>query len=649
MACENAQNIKYMSDSIKHECGIALIRLLKPLSYYKEKYGSSLYGMDKMYLMLEKQHNRGQDGAGFACIKFDMPPGKTYIDIARSVTGTPIKDAFAEAADRIKASVRDEAVYQDPEALKMCAPFCGELFLGHVRYGTFGGNTIENTHPFIRESNWKSRNLILAGNFNLTNVKDLFRSLVEVGQHPVNMSDARTVLEKLASQLDHDNQKLYDGYRAQGLSKPQISEMMPKALDLRKIVSKVASDWDGGFVFSGLLGYGDAFVVRDPNGIRPAFYYKDDEILVVASERPVIQTAFNVPLAEVRELPPAGMIWARRTGEVEITEYMTPSANPRPCSFERIYFSRGTDADIYAERKRLGALLCDDLLKAIDRDLENAVFSSIPNTAQVAFHGLSEALERYCDTIKAERLHRLQAETPGQPLSAERIRSVLDFHPRTDQIVVKDAKMRTFITQDKDRDDLVSHVYDVTYGKIREFKDTLVVLDDSVVRGTTLRRSILRILDRLGPKRIVVASSAPQIRYPDCYGIDMAKMGDLIAFQAAVSLLKSSGRAGLIEEVYRECCRQSALPAVEQVNVVKRIYEPFGYEEISDHIAELLTTQGMRAEIKVVFQTVENLHKACPRHTGDWYFTGDYPTPGGNAVVNRAFINYIENKNERAY
>ncbi len=638
-----------MSDSIKHECGIALIRLLKPLSYYKEKYGSSLYGMDKMYLMLEKQHNRGQDGAGFACIKFDMPPGKTYIDIARSVTGTPIKDAFAEAADRIKASVRDEAVYQDPEALKMCAPFCGELFLGHVRYGTFGGNTIESTHPFIRESNWKSRNLILAGNFNLTNVKDLFRSLVEVGQHPVNMSDARTVLEKLASQLDHDNQKLYDGYRAQGLSKPQISEMMPKALDLRKIVSKVASDWDGGFVFSGLLGYGDAFVVRDPNGIRPAFYYKDDEILVVASERPVIQTAFNVPLAEVRELPPAGMIWARRTGEVEITEYMTPSANPRPCSFERIYFSRGTDADIYAERKRLGALLCDDLLKAIDRDLENAVFSSIPNTAQVAFHGLSEALERYCDTIKAERLHRLQAETPGQPLSAERIRSVLDFHPRTDQIVVKDAKMRTFITQDKDRDDLVSHVYDVTYGKIREFKDTLVVLDDSVVRGTTLRRSILRILDRLGPKRIVVASSAPQIRYPDCYGIDMAKMGDLIAFQAAVSLLKSSGRAGLIEEVYRECCRQSALPAVEQVNVVKRIYEPFGYEEISDHIAELLTTQGMRAEIKVVFQTVENLHKACPRHTGDWYFTGDYPTPGGNAVVNRAFINYIENKNERAY
>ncbi len=626
-----------------------MIRLLKPLSYYKEKYGSSLYGMDKMYLMLEKQHNRGQDGAGFACIKFDMPPGKTYIDIARSVTGTPIKDAFAEAADRIKASVRDEAVYQDPEALKMCAPFCGELFLGHVRYGTFGGNTIESTHPFIRESNWKSRNLILAGNFNLTNVKDLFRSLVEVGQHPVNMSDARTVLEKLASQLDHDNQKLYDGYRAQGLSKPQISEMMPKALDLRKIVSKVASDWDGGFVFSGLLGYGDAFVVRDPNGIRPAFYYKDDEILVVASERPVIQTAFNVPLAEVRELPPAGMIWARRTGEVEITEYMTPSANPRPCSFERIYFSRGTDADIYAERKRLGALLCDDLLKAIDRDLENAVFSSIPNTAQVAFHGLSEALERYCDTIKAERLHRLQAETPGQPLSAERIRSVLDFHPRTDQIVVKDAKMRTFITQDKDRDDLVSHVYDVTYGKIREFKDTLVVLDDSVVRGTTLRRSILRILDRLGPKRIVVASSAPQIRYPDCYGIDMAKMGDLIAFQAAVSLLKSSGRAGLIEEVYRECCRQSALPAVEQVNVVKRIYEPFGYEEISDHIAELLTTQGMRAEIKVVFQTVENLHKACPRHTGDWYFTGDYPTPGGNAVVNRAFINYIENKNERAY
>lgn len=636
-----------MSDSIKHECGIALIRLLKPLSYYKEKYGSSLYGMDKMYLMLEKQHNRGQDGAGFACIKFDMPPGKTYIDMARSVTASPIKDAFAEAAGRIKKAVQDEAVYQDPEALKMCAPFCGELFLGHVRYGTFGGNTIENTHPFIRESNWQSRNLILAGNFNLTNVKDLFQSLVEVGQHPVNMSDARTVLEKLSSRLDHDNQKLYDAYRAQGLSKPEISEKIPKALDLRKMVSEVASEWDGGFVFAGLLGYGDAFVVRDPNGIRPAFYYQDDEILVVASERPVIQTTFNVPRTEVHELPPAGMIWAHRSGEVEISEYRKPAENPRPCSFERIYFSRGTDADIYIERKRLGALMCDDLLKAINYDLENTVFSSIPNTAQVAFHGLSEALERYCDVLKIERLQHLLED--GQKPTPDQLQALMDLHPRTDQIVVKDAKMRTFITQDKDRDDLVSHVYDVTYGKVREYRDTLVVLDDSVVRGTTLRRSILRILDRLGPKCIVVASSAPQIRYPDCYGIDMAKMGDLIAFQAAISLLKSTGRESLIDEVYRECCRQIKRPFSEQTNVVKQIYAPFTYEEISARIAELLTTKGMEAEVKVVFQTVENLHKACPRHKGDWYFTGDYPTPGGNAVVNRAFINYIEHKNERAY
>lgn len=640
-----------MSDSIKHECGIALIRLLKPLSYYREKYGNSFYGMDKMYLMMEKQHNRGQDGAGFACIKFGTMPGKTYVDIARSVTSTPIKDAFAEAAARIKADVPDLESYRDKsmDELKMDAPFCGELFLGHVRYGTFGGNTIENTHPFIRESNWKSRNLILAGNFNLTNVKDLFYELVDVGQHPVNMSDARIVLEKLAAQLDHDNQKLYDGYRAQGYTKPQISEMIPAALDLKKIVSKVSAGWDGGYVFAGMVGYGDAFVVRDPNGIRPAFYYKDDEILVVASERPVIQTSFNVPLTEVHELPPAGMIWAKRTGEVEITEYMKPSAKPRSCSFERIYFSRGTDADIYNERKRLGALLCNDLLKAIDYDLENTVFSSIPNTAQVAFHGLSEALEQYCDTQKIERLQRLQVENTGLMLTDDQIRSVLDFHPRTDQIVVKDAKMRTFITQDKDRDDLVSHVYDVTYGKIREYKDTLVVLDDSVVRGTTLRRSILRILDRLGPKRIVVASSAPQIRYPDCYGIDMAKMGDLIAFQAAISLLKRSGQERIIEEVYKDCRLQLARPFEKQSNSVKRIYDQFSYEEISDHIAELLTTKGMNAEVKVVFQTVENLHKACPRHTGDWYFTGDYPTPGGNSVVNRAFVNYMENKNVRAY
>ncbi|MDE6516087.1 MAG: class II glutamine amidotransferase, partial [Bacteroidales bacterium] len=552
---------------------------------------------------------------------------------------------------RVKAEVPDLEAYRDKsmDELKMDAPFCGELLLGHVRYGTFGGNTLENTHPFIRESNWKSRNLIIAGNFNLTNVKDLFYQLVGVGQHPVNMSDARIVLEKLAARLDHDNQKLYDGYRAQGYNKLQISEMIPRALDLRKIVSKVAQEWDGGYVFAGMVGYGDAFVVRDPNGIRPAFYYKDDEMLVVASERPVIQTTFNVPLTEVHELPPAGMIWAHHSGEVEITDYMAPAANPRPCSFERIYFSRGTDADIYNERKRLGALLRDDLLKAIDYDLENTVFSSIPNTAQVAFHGLSEALEQYCDTLKITRLQELQVKHTGLMLTDDQIRSVLDFHPRTDQIVVKDAKMRTFITQDKDRDDLVSHVYDVTYGKIREYKDTLVVLDDSVVRGTTLRRSILRILDRLGPKRIVVASSAPQIRYPDCYGIDMAKMGDLIAFQAAISLLKRSGQERIIAEVYNDCRLQLRQPLEKQTNSVKRIYSQFSYEEISDHIAELLTTKGMNAEVKVVFQTVENLHKACPRHTGDWYFTGDYPTPGGNSVVNRAFVYYMDNRDDRPY
>lgn len=634
-----------MSDAIKHECGIALLRLRKPIEYYRKKYGDSLYGLGKMYLLMEKQHNRGQDGAGMACIKFGMPPGSTYTDVVRSNSATPIKEIFQQTYSQIeRLAGSDRSRYADMDWVKQNLPFSGELFLGHLRYGTFGKNDIRNIHPFIRQSNWKTRNLIIAGNFNLTNIDELFDDLVDSGQHPVMLGDTITVLEKLAKFLDHENQRLYDKYKQAGHSKVEISAIMPEALDLKAIVKKVAEGWDGGFVFGGMVGYGDAFVIRDAKGIRPAFYYMDDEVLVVASERPAIQTVFNVPFEQVKELPAGHIILSRYSGEVEVTPCLKTDGALAPCSFEHIYFSRGTDAEIYRERKRLGALLVPDVLKAINYDLENTVFTSIPNTAQVAYTGMREEIYAYNERQKIEAIMALGANPKKEDLER-----VLLFSPRMEQIVVKDAKMRTFITGDDQRKNLVNHIYDVTYGQVREYRDTLVAIDDSIVRGTTLRESILRILDRLGPKKIVIVSSAPQIRYPDCYGIDMAKLGDFIAFQATVSLLRERGLEEVLTDTYRKCKEQLEKPRREAVNHVKAVYAPFTDAEISARIAQMLKTEAIQAEVAVIYQSVENLHKACPHSQGDWYFTGNYPTPGGNAVACRAFVNYMENKNTRAY
>lgn len=634
-----------MSDAIKHECGIALLRLRKPIEYYRQKYGDSLYGLGKMYVLMEKQHNRGQDGAGMACVKFGMPPGSTYTDVVRSNSDTPIKDIFQRTYAQIDSLVgSDRSRYADMDWVKQNLPFSGELFLGHLRYGTFGKNDIRNIHPFIRQSNWKTRNLIIAGNFNLTNIDELFDDLVNSGQHPVMMGDTITVLEKIAKFLDHENQRLYDQYKAQGLSKVEISAIMPKVLDLKNIVRKVAEGWDGGFVFGGMVGYGDAFVIRDAKGIRPAYYYMDDEVLVVASERPAIQTVFNVPFGEIKELPAGHIILSHYDGQVEVSPCLQTDGEITPCSFEHIYFSRGTDAEIYRERKRLGALLVEDVLKAIDYDLENTVFTSIPNTAQVAYTGMREEIYAHNERQKVKAIEALGANP-----KREDIERILLFSPRMEQIVVKDAKMRTFITGDDQRKNLVNHIYDVTYGQVREFRDNLVAIDDSIVRGTTLRESILQMLNRLCPKKIVIVSSAPQIRYPDCYGIDMAKLGDFIAFQATVALLKERDMEDILTDTYRKCREQLEKPRQEAVNHVKAIYAPFTDNEISAKIAQMLKTEAIQSEVAVIYQTVENLHRACPNSRGDWYFTGNYPTPGGNMVACRAFVNYMENKNTRAY
>lgn len=634
-----------MSDAIKHECGIALLRLRKPIEYYRQKYGDSLYGLGKMYVLMEKQHNRGQDGAGMACVKFGMPPGSTYTDVVRSNSDTPIKDIFQRTYAQIDSLVgSDRSRYADMDWVKQNLPFSGELFLGHLRYGTFGKNDIRNIHPFIRQSNWKTRNLIIAGNFNLTNIDELFDDLVNSGQHPVMMGDTITVLEKIAKFLDHENQRLYDQYKAQGLSKVEISAIMPKVLDLKNIVRKVAEGWDGGFVFGGMVGYGDAFVIRDAKGIRPAYYYMDDEVLVVASERPAIQTVFNVPFEEIKELPAGHIILSHYDGKVEVSPCLHTDGEITPCSFEHIYFSRGTDAEIYRERKRLGALLVEDVLKAIDYDLENTVFTSIPNTAQVAYTGMREEIYAHNERQKVKAIEALGANP-----KREDIERILLFSPRMEQIVVKDAKMRTFITGDDQRKNLVNHIYDVTYGQVREFRDNLVAIDDSIVRGTTLRESILQMLNRLCPKKIVIVSSAPQIRYPDCYGIDMAKLGDFIAFQATVALLKERDMEDILTDTYHKCREQLEKPRQEAVNHVKAIYAPFTDKEISAKIAQMLKTEAIQSEVAVIYQTVENLHRACPNSRGDWYFTGNYPTPGGNMVACRAFVNYMENKNTRAY
>ncbi len=633
-----------MSEQIKHECGIAMLRLLKPLEYYQEKYGNA-WTLNRMYLLMEKQHNRGQDGAGLANVKFDTKPGEQYINITKSNSSTPIQDIFAEAFKDMKMLQKEEPEKAgDIKWLEHNARFTGELFLGHLRYGTFGKNELENLHPFLRENNWKTRNLVLAGNFNLTNIDEMLDKLISLGQHPVKVADTAIILEKIGKFLDREVETLFKQYKQQGLTNVEISERVAESLNIETILSSAAKKWDGGYVMAGLIGHGDAFVLRDENGIRPCFYYCNDEIAVVASERPAIMTTFNVPLTEVKELEPGCAIIIKRNGKISISRIKQPSPKPAKCSFERIYFSRGTDADIYEERKALGKLICPRVLQAIDYDIKNTVISYIPNTASVAFQGMAEA---FTDYANQQKIKSILANKDN--LDEEKLKEIFTLHPRREYIAVKDVKLRTFITQDSERDDMVAHVYDVTYGQVREYVDNLVVIDDSIVRGTTLKQSIVRILDRLGPKKIVIASSAPQIRYPDCYGIDMSRLGDFIAFNAAIALLKENGQAGLIDEVYHKSKAQENKPKEEIVNYVKEIYAPFTDEQISGKITELVTPDNINAKTEVVYNTIESLHKACPAHTGDWYFTGNYPTPGGNKVVNRAFINYYEGNNKRAY
>ncbi|MFT7155997.1 MAG: amidophosphoribosyltransferase [Parvicella sp.] len=632
-----------MSDAIQHECGIALLRLKKPLSYFQEKYGP-LWALNKMHLLMEKQHNRGQDGAGLANIKLDMEPGQRYISRHRSVDQKPIQDLFNYINKRfIELGQDDPEKLNDPEWLKQNVAFTGELFLGHLRYGTYGKNKVENCHPFLRQNNWMTRNLVVAGNFNMTNVDELFNILVDIGQHPKEKSDTVTILEKIGHYLDEENQRIFDKYKAQGYSYQQISEKIANELDIQSILQQSAIDWDGGYAMAGLIGHGDAFVLRDPSGIRPAFWFENDEYLAVASERPVLQTAFNLKWEEIKEVTPGTALIIKKDGTTSEQE-VRKQEKIAQCSFERIYFSRGTDKDIYQERLELGRLVTPKVLKAIDYDLKNTVFSFIPNTAETAFYGMLKATENYLDTVKARKLDELEANAPK-----EKIIEILSIRTRLEKLMVKDAKLRTFITQDDARDDMVAHVYDITYGSLKRKEDNIVILDDSIVRGTTLKQSVLRILDRLEPKSIVVVSSAPQIRYPDCYGIDMAKMGDFIAFQAAISLIKERGMEAQLNEIYRRCKEQVHLPKEQVKNLVKEVYAPFSEEEISDRVSVLLRHDDINCDVKIIFQSIEELHQACPNHTGDWYFSGNYPTPGGNKVVNKAFINYMEGRNERAY
>jgi amidophosphoribosyltransferase len=633
-----------MSDPVKHECGIAMLRLRKPLEYYIDKYGTWAYGLQKMYLMMEKQHNRGQDGAGIAGIKLDKAPGNRYIFRQRSNKTDSIKEIFSNIyRDIEQLSVNYSENIHNADFIRENVPFACDLYLGHLRYGTYGKYNIDYVHPVSRENNWRSKNLVMAGNFNLTNVTEIFNHLVELGQNPVDFSDTVTILENVGHRLDEENERLFRQFKGQGHSKKDISPLIEMNLDVASILSKSSRDWDGGYAMAGMIGHGDAFVIRDPAGIRPAFYYIDDEIIVIASERPVIQTVFNVKTDDVLEIPPAHAIIIKASGTVSVEKVREP-AEPKKCSFERIYFSRGTDKSIYRERKKLGLLLTPAVLKAIDSDLANSVFSYIPNTAESAFYGLIKGVE---DNLNGYKVKAITEK--GDKITAAELEQIISMRPRVEKIAVKDVKLRTFITEDKGRDDLVGHVYDVTYGVIRRGVDNLIVVDDSIVRGTTLKKSIIRILDKLDPKKIVIVSSSPQIRYPDCYGIDMAKLGDFIAFRAAIELLRETGREELIDRIYRLAKEEIKKPVNEIRNLVKQIYEPFTPEQISAKISTMLRNSEIRAGVEVVYQSIEGLHEACPDHTGDWYFTGDYPTPGGNRVVNQSYINYIEGRNERAY
>ena len=632
-----------MSDPIKHECGIALIRLLKPIDYYHKKYGTSLYALNKLCLLMEKQYNRGQDGAGVVCIKHDMKPGERYLTRSRSAANSPIKDIFDGINNEIVEKTKNGEKFPGPNWCKQNLRFCGELMLGHLRYGTYGKNTVQACHPIVRENNWPSKSLILAGNFNLTNVEELFDILVDAGQHPEAKTDTITILEKIGHFLDEENEELVRKYKSEGIPKKEISKLIAKDIDIQKILTGACKKWDGGYTIAGLLGHGDAFVLRDPAGIRPAYYYVDDEVAVVASECSPIQTAFNVSIEKIQEIKPAHALIIKKDGSV--TEKPFIKELPRKaCSFERIYFSRGSDHDIYKERKKLGSLITPKVLKSIKYDFDNTVFSYIPNTSEVCFYGMLERMISSCNHFKKKKI--LEA---GKNITEDKLEKILAINPRFEKIAVKDVKLRTFISSDFQRDELVAHVYDITYGTVRKDIDTLVAIDDSIVRGTTLKESILKILDRLGAKKIIIVSSAPQIRYPDCYGIDMAKLHRFIAFQATIALLKETGQQHIIDEVYKKAKESESLPKEQIKNHVKEIYAPFTAEQISAKISELVSPPQINAEVEVIFQSIGSLHDACPNHTGDWYFTGDYPTPGGNSVANRSFINFIEGRNKRAY
>jgi len=634
-----------MSDPIKHECGIAFIRLLKPLEYYQAKYGTWRYGLNKLYLLMEKQHNRGQDGAGAAFCKLDSDPGSEYLTRIRSNASSPIADIFKQVNQPyMDLEISNPDALKDPNWLRQNTPYAADIYLGHLRYGTFGGNDVANNHPVKRDSNWRTRTLMLAGNFNLANMDELFAKLVELGQHPKGYTDIVTIIEKIGHFVDRENQRLFAKYKAEGNNNEQISHLISDNLDMASVLREASKHWDGGYVISGIVGNGDSFITRDPSGIRPAFYYADDEVVVAASERPVIQTVFNVPIEEIKEVPAGDALLIKKNGKVTLENIRKPKEN-KACSFERIYFSRGGDVDIYKERKRLGELLIPQILESVNKDVENTVLSFIPNTAEIAFYGMIKGMQDYINSLKATEILELQKQGS---LSNEQLTKVLNLHPRIEKIAIKDVKLRTFITEDKNRDDLVGHVYDVTYGVVKK-TDNLVVIDDSIVRGTTLKKSILKILNRLHPKKIIVVSSAPQIRYPDCYGIDMAKLGDLCAFNAAIALLRETKQDSIINEVYKKSKEQSTLPKEDMVNYVKEIYAPFTDDQISAKIAEMLRPDEVKIDIDIIYQSVNNLHLACPDHLGDWYFTGEYPTPGGNRAVNNAFINYIEGRNERAY
>ena len=633
-----------MSDQIKHECGIAFIRLLKPLSYYQEKYGTALYGLNKLYLLMEKQHNRGQDGAGIATIKLDVKPGHRYISRYRSMAQNAVADIFGYVHNKFVDIQNDTPeLMQDAEWLKQNVSFIGEVLLGHLRYGTHGQNSIENCHPFLRQNNWMTRNLVIAGNFNMTNVDELLEQLYELGQHPKEQADTVTVLEKIGHFLDDENQELFDTYKKEGLSNVEITQKISNNLNIGNILRRSAKTWDGGYAISGIVGNGDAFILRDPSGIRPAYFYQDDEIVVAASERPAIQTAFNVAFDSVQEIKPGHALIVKKDGTVPQEIFREPQEK-RACSFERIYFSRGSDAEIYKERKHLGELLIPQVLGAVNSDLKNTVFSFIPNTAEISFYGMVEGLHQHIKKVQKDTLIERK-----ESLTDTELDELLSMSPRVEKLAIKDVKLRTFITADADRKEMVAHVYDTTYGVIKNHTDTLVAVDDSIVRGTTLKQSIIKIIDRLQPKKIIIVSSAPQIRYPDCYGIDMSKMGQFVAFEAAIQLLKERGLEHIIEEVYQKCKASLLLPKEEIVNHVKDIYRPFRQEEISAQITKIITPEGTNAEVEVIYQTLDNLHVACPNHTGDWYFSGNYPTPGGNKVVNKAFVNWKEGNNQRAY